>query len=96
MKNYIARFVARYGFNFGEAAFELLPLIVRIAFIAAVIPLLIGFMVHDSGVIVDPLEAAHNLYNWCAAGMIFPLAITGALVTALAAVNVWFTAVTLD
>lgn len=96
MKNYIRRYVNRYASNFNEAAIDLLPFIGRIAFVAAMIPLLIGILVQDAGVIVDPLESAHNLHNWCAAALIFPLAITGALVTALAAVNVWFTAVTLD
>ena len=96
MKNYIARFVARYSENFAEGAMEMMPLVLRICLAMAVIPLLIGFMVHDAGVIVDPLEAKDNLYNWCAAGMIFPLLLAGMLATALAAVNVWFTAVTLD
>jgi hypothetical protein len=96
MKNYIARYTERLVSNFNEATVELLPFIARTAFVAAVIPLVIGILVQDAGVIVDPLEAAHNLYNWCAAGMIFPLAITGMLVTALAANVAVFTAVTLD
>lgn len=96
MKNYIRRYINRYMSNLNEAMFDFLPFFGRTAFVAAVIPLLIGILVQDAGVIVDPLEALHNLYNWCAAALIFPSIATGALVSALALFNVGFTAVTLD
>jgi hypothetical protein len=96
MKNYIRRYINRYTLNFNEAAIDFLPFFARTALVAAVIPLLIGILVQDAGVITDPLEALHNLHNWCAAALIYPLAITGALVSVLALFNVWFTAVTLD
>jgi len=92
MKNYTERFVS----NFNKAAIELLPLVVRTALVAAVIPLLIGILVQDAGVIVDPLESLHNLQNWIAASMIYPLATTGVLVTAFTADVAVFTAVTRD
>ncbi len=96
MKNYIRRYINRYTFNFNEAAIDFLPFFARTGFVAAVIPLLIGILVQDAGVITDPLESMHNLYNWCAAALIFPSISTGALVSALAIFNVGFTAVTLD
>ena len=96
MKNYIRRYVNRYASNFNEAAIDFLPFFARTAFIAAMIPLLIGILVQDAGVITDPLESLHNLQNWCAAALIFPSIATGALVSALALFNVGFTAVTLD